>query len=519
MRHIRIFDTTLRDGEQSPGVALSLQQKLEIAHALARLNVDIIEAGFPVNGASEFECVSRIAREVQGPVICALARTHKLDIERAAAALEPAERRRIHVFTSASRVHLEYMLKKTPEQILELTDEMVRYARQFTDDVEFSAQDVMRADFDFVLRLYDAAIAAGATTINIPDTTGYGTPPEYGALIKRIHDEVVRGRDVHISAHCHDDLGMATANSLAAVENGATQIECTVNGIGERAGNTALEEVVMALYVRRDHYQAETRINTREIYRISRMVERYTGMVVQPNKAIVGDNAFAHESGIHQDGVIKNKETYEIMNAELVGREAAVLVLGKHSGRAAVKKALHDLGYELDEGQMQTVFQRFREIVDRKGPISTEELRALVESETASSAHLFTIEQLQFFSGYGMLPTATVRLKTPKGEVTTTAIGDGPVDAVYKALAEAIEIQPELELYRVEAVTGTTEALGEVTVKLKLGEVMATGHGISPDIIEASARAYLDAANKLVAGQAAKHPPSLDEVQTKGVER
>lgn len=512
MRHIRIFDTTLRDGEQSPGVALSLQQKLEIAHSLARLNVDIIEAGFPVNGASEFECVERIAREVKGPVICGLARTHKLDIERAAVALESAEKRRIHVFTSASKVHLEYMLKKTPEQILELSDQMVRYARQFTDDVEFSAQDVMRADFDFVLKLYEAAIAAGATTINIPDTTGYGTPAEYGALISRIYKEVVRGREVHISAHCHDDLGMATANSLAAVENGATQIECTVNGIGERAGNTSLEEVVMAIYVRRDHYQAETQLNTREIYRLSRMVERYTGMTVQSNKAIVGDNAFAHESGIHQDGVIKNKETYEIMNAELVGRQAAVLVLGKHSGRAAVKKALADLGYKLDEGQLATVFLRFREIVERKGPIETDELRALVESETAPTAHLFTIEQLQFFSGYGMLPTATVRLNTPKGEVTTTAIGDGPVDAVYKALSEAIGLKPELDLYRVESVTGSTEALGEVTVKLRLGEAQATGNGISPDIIEASARAYLDAANKLASGQAARSPEPTSPV-------
>lgn len=517
MRQVRIFDTTLRDGEQSPGVALSMQQKLEIAQGLARLNVDIIEAGFPVNGASEFECVNRIAREVLGPVICGLARTHKLDIERAAAALEPAEKRRIHVFTSASKVHLEYMLKKTPEQIIEITDEMVRYARQFTDDVEFSAQDVMRADFDFVMKLYGVAIAAGATTINIPDTTGYGTPTEYGALIGRIYREVVAGQAVHISAHCHDDLGMATANSLAAIENGASQIECTINGIGERAGNTSLEEVVMALYVRRDHYQAQTQINTREIYRLSRMVERYTGMKVQSNKAIVGDNAFAHESGIHQDGVIKNKDTYEIMNAELVGRQAAVLVLGKHSGRAAVKKALADLGYKLDDSQIGTVFTRFRDIVERKGPIETEELRALVESEAVAAAHLFRLEKLQFFSGYGMLPTATVSLETPKGVVTTTAIGDGPVDAVYKALAEAIGLKPELDLYRVESVTGSTEALGEVTVKLKLGEVQATGLGISPDIIEASARAYLDAANKLAAGQAARQPKSLEEVHRSGL--
>lgn len=517
MRHIRIFDTTLRDGEQSPGVALSLGQKLEIAQGLARLNVDIIEAGFPVNGAAEFECVSRVASEVKGPTIAGLARLVKHDIERAAAALEKADKRRIHVFTSASKVHLEFMLKKTPEQIIELSDEMVRYARQFTDDVEFSAQDVMRADLDFVLKLYGVAVEAGATTLNIPDTTGYGTPPEYGSLIGRIYNEVVRGRDVHISAHCHDDLGMATANALAAVENGATQIECTINGIGERAGNTSLEEVVMAIYTRGDHYQAKTQINTREIYRLSRLVERASGMVVPANKAIVGDNAFAHESGIHQDGVIKNKETYEIMNAELVGRQAAVLVLGKHSGRAAVKKALLDMGYALEDSQIGTIFARFRDIVERKGPIETEELRALVESETETKSSLFNIEKLQFFSGYGMLPTATISLETPKGLVTTTAIGDGPVDAVYKALSEAIGFKPELDVYRVESVTGSTEALGEVTVKLKLGEVMATGHGISPDIIEASARAYLDAANKLAAGQAARQPRSLEEIHRQGL--
>ncbi len=504
MRHIRIFDTTLRDGEQSPGVALSLPQKLEIAHALSRLNVDIIEAGFPVNGAAEFECVSRLAKEIKGPVICGLARTHKLDIEKAAAALEPAEKSRIHVFTSASKVHLEYMLKKTPEQILELSDEMVRYARQFTDDVEFSAQDVMRADFDFVKKLYQVAINAGATTINIPDTTGYGTPVDYGAVIKRIYDEVVMGKAVHISTHCHDDLGMATANSLSAVENGATQIECTINGIGERAGNTSLEEVVMAIYTRRDHYLAETQLNTRELYRISRMVERYSGMVVQPNKAIIGDNAFAHEAGIHQDGVIKNKETYEIMNAEIVGREAAVLILGKHSGKAAVKKAFVDMGYELDDTQFASVFAKFREVADRKGQIETDELRALVENESEPHANLFSLEHMQVLAGSGVVPTATVKISTPDGESTITSNGDGPVDAIFKAISRAVNLTPDLDLYRVEAVTGSTEALGEVLVKLKLADVMASGHGISPDVLEASALAYLDACNKLAAGQVAR---------------
>jgi 2-isopropylmalate synthase len=508
MRHIRIFDTTLRDGEQSPGVALSVPQKLEIAHALSRMGVDIIEAGFPITSQGDFDCVHRIAREVRGPVICGLARTHKADIERAAQALEVADRWRIHTFTSASKVHLEYMLKKTPEQVLEITDEMVRYARTFCDDVEFSAQDVMRADFDFVIRLFDAAIEAGATTINIPDTTGYGTPNEYGALIKRIHDEVVRGRNVHISTHCHDDLGMAVANSLAAVENGATQIECTINGIGERAGNTSLEEVVMAIYTRRNHYQAETKINTREIYRVSRMVARHSGMVVQPNKAIVGDNAFAHESGIHQDGVIKNKETYEIMNAELVGREAGVLVLGKHSGRAAFKKALEDLGYNLQtpvadhgltEDAVNALFKRFKEIADRKGAMTTEEIRALVETQDASVPEIFKLESIQVLSGTHVVPTATVTLETPQGPKQHASSGDGPVDAVYRAINAVTEVYPSLESYRIEAVTENSEALGEVSIRARVGEIVYSGNGVSTDIVEASARAWLEVINASIA--------------------
>ena len=512
MRHIRIFDTTLRDGEQSPGVALSVDQKLEIAHALARLNVDIIEAGFPVSGPLEFEAVRRIASEVKGPVIAALARTATLDIDQAAKALEKAEKPRIHVFTSASKIHLQYMLRKTEEEVLEMADKMVRYAKQYVDDVEFSAQDVMRAEWDFVKRLYEVAIEAGATTINIPDTTGYGTPGEYGALIRRIRDEVVRGREVVISTHTHDDLGLATANALAGIENGAGQVECTINGIGERAGNTALEEVVMALYVRKDHYQAYTQINTRELYRVSRLVERYTGMPVPPNKAIVGDNAFAHESGIHQDGVIKHRATYEIMDAELIGRRPAVLVLGKHSGRAAFKKALEELGYSLPEEKLTQLFRRFKEIAERKGPLSSEELVALVESEEPA-AHFFELLHVQFLSGSGLLPTATVRIRTPQGEKTATATGDGPVDAVFKAIQEVIGLRPELETYRVEAITGSTEALGQVTVRLRQGELQAVGTGVSPDIVEASALAFLDAAGRLASGRATRHPPTLEQVQ------
>ncbi len=508
MRHIRIFDTTLRDGEQSPGVALSVPQKLEIAHALARMNVDIIEAGFPITSQGDFDCVNRIAREIRGPVICGLARTHKADIERAAKALDIADKWRIHTFTSASKVHLEYMLKKTPEQVLEITDEMVRYARTFCDDVEFSAQDVMRADFEFVINVFNTAIEAGATTINIPDTTGYGTPLEYGKLIARIRDEVVRGRDVHISTHCHDDLGMAVANSLAAVENGATQIECTINGIGERAGNTSLEEVVMALHTRGDYYQAQTQTVTKEIYRTSRMVSRHSGMVVQPNKAVVGDNAFAHEAGIHQDGVMKNKETYEIMNAASVGREAGVLVMGKHSGRAAFKKALEDMGYDLQtpvadhgltEDAVNMLFKRFKDIADRKGAMNTEEIRALVETQDANVPETFKLESIQVLSGTHVIPTATVTLDTPQGPQQHAASGDGPVDAVYRAINAVTTVYPVLESYRIEAVTENSEALGEVSIRARVGEIVYSGNGVATDIVEASARAWLEVINASIA--------------------
>ena len=357
MAYIKFFDTTLRDGEQSPGVALNTQQKLEIAHTLARLKVDIIEAGFPITSQGDFECVYEIAKQVKGPVIAALARTHRADIERAAEAIAPAgEKGRIHIFTSASDIQLEYMLRKTREEVLAISEEMIRLAKSFTDDVEFSAQDCMRADPEFVYQLVRTAIEAGATTVNIPDTTGYGTPEDYGALIRNIFEQVPEAHGVTISTHCHNDLGMATANTLAAVENGATQVEVTINGIGERAGNTSLEEVAMALYTRRDHYGHDIGINTRELYRASRLVSRYTGMMVQSNKAIVGENAFAHEAGIHQDGVIKHKGTYEIMNAELVGREAGVLVMGKHSGRNAFRQRLEELGYEPNKEQLDVLF-------------------------------------------------------------------------------------------------------------------------------------------------------------------
>ncbi len=502
MAYIKIFDTTLRDGEQSPGVALNTIQKLEIAHALARLGVDIIEAGFPIASDGDFDCVSKIAKEVKGPVICGLARTHKLDIERAAKAIEAAEKSRIHTFTSASDVHLKYMLKQTREQVLELSDEMVRYSKQFTDDVEFSAQDCMRADPEFVYQLVRTAIAAGATTINIPDTTGYGTPQDYGQLIRNIYTNVPESNSIAISTHCHDDLGMAVANSLAAVENGATQIECTINGIGERAGNTSLEECVMALYTRKDHYGHEIGINTRELYYVSRLVQRHTGMNVPPNKAIVGDNAFAHEAGIHQDGVLKNKETYEIMNAELVGREAGVLVMGKHSGRNAFRNRLAELGYtEFDKDKLNDLFKQFKDLADAKQSITNEDLLALVESETSKVAETYKLEHVQFQSGTsGMTPSALVRLNTPEGIMEETALGDGPVDASFKALKKLTPVPFELESYDLKAIGGGTDALGEVSIRVNSDGQMVHGRAISTDVVHASVLAYVDVLNKLAAG-------------------
>lgn len=504
MAYIKFFDTTLRDGEQSPGVALNTQQKLEIAHALARLNVDIIEAGFPIASDGDFDCVYQIAREVQGPTIAALARTHKADIERAAQAIEPAQHGRIHTFTSASDVHLKYMLKKTREEVLEISDAMVRFAKQFTDDVEFSAQDCMRADPQYVYELVRVAVAAGATTVNIPDTTGYGTPHEYGALIKSIFDNVpeLREKNVTISTHCHDDLGMAVANSLAAVENGATQIECTLNGIGERAGNTSLEECAMALYTRADHYNADIGINTKEIYSTSRLVSRYTGMMVPPNKAIVGDNAFAHESGIHQDGVIKHKQTYEIMNAELVGREAGVLVMGKHSGRNAFRQRLTELGYtDLEDDQLNSLFKQFKDLADRKQKVTNDDISALANAETIQVAETYKLEHIQFQSGTGgMTPASLVRLQTPEGVVEETATGDGPVDASYKALKRLTPVPFVLESYDLRAIGGGTDALGEVAIRVSSEDTVVYGRAISTDVVHASVLAYVDVLNKLAAG-------------------
>jgi 2-isopropylmalate synthase len=503
---VKIFDTTLRDGEQSPGVSLNLEEKLTIARQLERLGVDIIEAGFPVTSPGDMAAVQAIAREVRTPVICALARTRRGDVEAAARALEPAAHPRIHTFTSGSRVHLQHMLRMTEDEALEAAVDAVRHARRFVDDVEFSAQDVARADPAFLERLYVAAVEAGATTVNVPDTVGYTTPGEFAAIVRRIREAVERVRpDVTVSVHTHDDLGMAVANALAGVEAGATQIECAVNGIGERAGNCALEEVVMALVTRRDHYQREVRIRTQELYRTSQLVSKLTGMVVQPNKAIVGANAFAHEAGIHQDGVLKERTTYEIMRPEDVGVPASRLVLGKHSGRHAFRERLVALGFQLGEQEFERAFQRFKELADRKRGITDADLAAIVQAEAVAQApEVCRLDYFHVVAGTSTVPTATVRVAREGALVEESATGDGPVDAVYRAIDRAVGQAFTLEDYALRAVTGGQDAVGEVTVRLADADGRtATAVGASTDVVEASARAYVAAVNKLLALQRA----------------
>jgi len=507
MTQIKIFDTTLRDGEQSPGVALNSQEKVEIARQLARLGVDIIEAGFPIASEGDFQAVREIAKaigqESERVVVAGLARAARGDIERAAAAVEVAAHPRIHTFIATSPIHMEKKLQLPADAVVEKAVQAVELARGFVDDVEFSAEDAGRSDPDFLVRIFTAAIAAGATTINIPDTVGYMMPWEYGRLVAYIRDHLPEGADVVLSTHCHDDLGCAVINSLAGVRNGAAQIECTVNGIGERAGNASLEEVVMALHTRKDFWGHQTGIVTREIYRTSRLVSMYTGMVVPPNKAVVGDNAFAHESGIHQDGVIKALETYEIMSAETVGRDAGVLVMGKHSGRRAFRKTLADLGYEeVGDEQLNGLFKKFKDLCDRRQNVTTEDIRALVDAETVRVPETYQLLAVQFQSGSNMTPVATVRLQTDTGIYEEAATGDGPVDATYQALERVTQVPTKLESYEIRSVGSGKDALGEVTIRIRSGDATVQGRGLSTDIVEASARAYIDVLNKLAAGVA-----------------
>jgi 2-isopropylmalate synthase len=495
---IRIFDTTLRDGEQSPGCSMNLSEKLTLARQLEKLGVDVIEAGFPIASEGDFESVRAIARELREATICGLARTGSEDIDRAAQALEGAARPRIHTFIATSDIHLQHKLRMSREQVLAEVDRAVRRARGHCDDVEFSAEDATRSDWDYLVQVFSAALEAGASTLNVPDTVGYTQPEEYAALMRHLLERVPGADRAIFAVHCHDDLGLAVANSLAAVRAGARQVECTVNGIGERAGNTSMEEVVMAIKTRPDVYVGlSTRIRTKEIYPASRMLSSIIGVPVQPNKAIVGDNAFAHEAGIHQDGVLKAAITYEIMTPQSIGRPSNELVMGKHSGRHAFGERLKELGFELEGEDFQRAFRRFKELADKKKTIFNEDIEAIVGDSVVHQDDRYELGQLTILSGSFAVPTATVELVIDGEPHKNTALGVGPVDAVFKAISELTETKSELQRYQVNAVTGGLDALGEVSVTVAEGGRRVIGSGAHSDILVASARAYVHALNKL----------------------
>ena len=526
--YISIFDTTLRDGEQSPGATLTSAEKVEIAHSLARLGVDVIEAGFPAASPDDLEAVRRIAKDVGNPglgespitrpvpIICGLARATKADIDAAWEAVQHAAHPRIHTFLATSPIHMRYKLKMDPEEVVEKTREMVSYAKGYCEDIQFSPEDAGRSDPDFLYQVIGVAIEAGATTINIPDTVGYTTPNEFGSLVAGIVTNTPGIEKVILAVHCHDDLGLATANTLAGIRAGARQAEVTINGIGERAGNTSLEEIAMILHTRRAVLGLESGIDTTQISRVSRMVSNYTGIAVQQNKAIVGANAFAHEAGIHQDGVLKNQATYEIMQPETVGLQKSTLILGKHSGRHALRVRLEELGYDLNQDEIAQTFARFKDLADKKKAITDADLEALVSDEINQPQEIFSLDGLQVACGTIGMPTATVRLISPDGDLKVqAAIGTGPVDAVYKAIDEITQAQNTLLEFSIRAITEGIDALGEVTVRLQAenGSIPRRtsphsgrtqrrtfgGHGADTDIIVAAAKAYLAAVNKLLA--------------------
>ncbi len=518
-----IFDTTLRDGEQSPGATLNIEEKLEIARQLARLGVDVIEAGFPIASPGDFEAVRRVALEVgqsdDSPAIAGLARANKADIDRAWDAVKPARKPRIHVFLATSDIHLTYKLKMTREVCLAKAREMVAYARSLCDDIEFSPEDGGRTDPEFLYQVVGAVIEAGAHTVNIPDTVGYTTPAEFGALIAGIRKNVPGADKAVLSAHCHNDLGLATANTLAAIQNGVRQVEVTVNGIGERAGNTSLEEIVMALHTRPTVFGLRTNVDTTQIARTSRLVSAYTGIPVQPNKAIVGANAFAHEAGIHQDGVLKNPLTYEIMLPETIGITESKLVLGKHSGRHAFQTKLFELGYDLASDDLNRVFERFKDLCDKKKIVSDLDIEAMVNDEVYQPVEVWRLVHVQISCGTSMRPTASVSLRGPDGVVREdAAIGTGPVDAVYRAINRIVQAPNTLTEFSINAVTEGIDAVGEVTIRIEATnghnhqgnsyyalhpqsearQRTFSGHGADTDILVASAKAYMSALNKML---------------------
>ena len=500
METVRIFDTTLRDGEQSPGATLTRGEKLEIARLLEVMGVDIIEAGFPISSNGDFEAVHAIASEINKSVVCGLARCTPKDIDRAGEAVKPAAHPRIHVFCATSKIHRETKLKKGKEEIIRISVESVKRARQYTDDVEFSPEDASRTELDFLEEIVHAAVEAGATTVNLPDTVGYATPKSYGEIFSHLLKKlpVLTEKKIVLSCHCHNDLGLAVANSLAAIEGGARQAECTINGIGERAGNAAMEEIVMALRTRQDYYQVGTRIDPSKIYSLSRMVSGLTGLVVQRNKAIVGENAFAHEAGIHQDGMLKNRETYEIMDPQSVGIPKTSLVLGKHSGRHAFRERVGFLGYNLTDPQIESAFDKFKALADKKKEVFDEDIEALIDDQLELNGNVWQLAGLQVTAGGNTTPTATVTLRDSSGQtVQDASIGDGPIDAIYSAIQRLTGIKMALIDYRIRSVTKGKEALGEAHVELEHSGRKIRGRGVSTDILEASALAYVAAVNRL----------------------
>ncbi len=498
MEKVVIFDTTLRDGEQAPGFSMNINEKIMVAKQLAKLGVDVIEAGFPAASPGDFESVRAVAENVKGPIIAGLCRANRKDIEIGAEAVRAAERRRIHTFIATSEIHMKYKLKMSEEEVLERAVDAVKFARNFTDDVEFSAEDATRSDLDFLCKVIEKVIDAGATTINIPDTVGYAIPSEFKEKISYIMNKVPNIDKVIVSVHCHNDLGLAVANSLAAIEAGARQVECTINGIGERAGNAALEEIVMALRTRKDFFGLTTSINTSEIYRTSQLVSHITGVYVQPNKAIVGKNAFAHEAGIHQHGVLENPLTYEIMTPESVGFPSSRIVFGKHSGRHALKKKLEALGFtDVTEDQLNRIFERVKRLADRKKEVFDDDIFVIAQEEIlAIPFKTFELEYVHTVSGNKLLPTATVRLRRGEEIYQDSAIGDGPVDAAYKAIDRITQTPGKLVSYQLRAITQGKDAIGEVTVRVSFNGTVVTGKGSSVDVIEASVKAYINAVNR-----------------------
>jgi len=508
---VYIFDTTLRDGEQSPGISLNTQEKLEIAHQLARLGVDVIEAGFPITSPGDAASVAAIAKAVEGPVICGLARTLAQDIDAVWNAVKYSERPRIHMVIATSDIHIERKLQTTREDVLGQARAAVAHAKQYCDDVEFSLEDASRSDVEFMAEVVKAALEEGATTINVADTVGYTMPHEYAEIFRELYRLVPELKDVMVSVHCHDDLGMAVANSFAGLTAGARQVECAVNGIGERAGNASLEEIVMLLRTRRSSVGLDTGVTTQEIARTSRLVSRLTGYPVQPNKAIVGRNAFAHEAGIHQDGVLKDRTTYEIMDATTIGLQTNSIVLGKHSGRHALRNALEELGVRIDGQALNTAFKRFKEIADRKKHVTALDLEAIVSDEVREQAEAYNLGRFELHDASGVAPTASVEVTTPGGEtVKGEGTGDGAVDALLQAINAATGIKGVLKEYHVAAVTADTDALGEVSVLVEHEGKLVSGQSVSTDTLEASARAYLRALSNAMAGISAGPSPTSE---------